>query len=179
MILFKAGQLSSTLFEVNETTGKPVFKVDDDERPGRFIVLKSLGEAPKQLVLNGKLSPDHLVSTWLPIHADLEIGDAGASTVVITPLYIDAKLDPVVIGSSGCGSAAETMQIHELRIGQTFSLDLHQEHALIPRAKALEYLAGSRDTAAKLALAEWVESSEHGWYASGQPVLAWHQQFQG
>jgi hypothetical protein len=171
------GQLENSNFDIDQSTGKPIFMVEDDENDGQFTILKKLNESPERLVVCGALSEDHFVSTWLDIHTDLEVGEAGESVVAITPLYIDTKLDPVVLGSSGQGHTADFMMIHELHIGRALALDLYQEHALIPRVQALAYLASKRDAAAKASIVQWVESSEHGWYANGQPVLAWHQEF--
>jgi hypothetical protein len=171
------GQFENSNFDINQKTGKPIFTIEDSKNFGEFVTLKSLSCAPEYLVVAGQISKNHLVSTWLPIHRDLDVGEQGASVVSITPLYIDTALDPVVLGSSGSSMGADFTMLIELQVGRAFTLDLHEEHALLPRELAIKYLATDRDAVAKLTLEQWAESSEHGWYAKGQPVLAWHQEF--
>jgi hypothetical protein len=69
-----------------------------------------------------------LASAWLELHTDHEAYDFSESIHLITPQYIKADEDPVLIVTRD-----NRLVEQPLMLGQSFTIDLFAPHALLPR----------------------------------------------
>ncbi len=157
--------------EIDSETGKPIFTTLQEANllnPIEKLVQNSLlGDAPKNIYFGGVEHPDYFVSTWLDVHYD-DV-ESNSPKRKFTPTYIaQDEHDAVVIGSLD-----GDMQIHELRVGASFTLDLKKYHALLPRSLAAKYLASPRTEAWRGLISNLVHKDLKNY---GSPVLAWHQE---
>lgn len=137
-------------------------------------VVKSLDEAPKFIMAEGTRPYDHLVSTWLDFHDDVNKKENAAveykdALIRITPFFVGrGSLEPCVIAVINGADV-----VIDVALDTAFVVDIALQHALLPRDLAYQYIRGEKS---KKQIEEWYREWGDKGRNDYKPVLAWHQE---